>query len=663
MAQASQNVSLTAPGIGDVEVYSVENLVVGSGAAGLNCAEHLADAGREVVVLTSKLRGGTSRNSGSDKQTYYKLGIFGDVNDCPMDMARALFQGGMMHGDHAYIEALYSVPEFFHLVRNGVPFPCNRYGAYVGYKTDHDPRQRATSAGPETSAFMVEGFLKRLEMLRVPIYDHRRVVRLLLCGDAVCGVVALNRKKCAEGRAGLEVFLASSVVLATGGPGQLFRYSVFPPGQVGGLAVALRAGAAAGNLTEWQFGIASTKFRWNLSGSYQQVIPCYWSVDKEGDKHFFLNEIFSDMREQASRIFLKGYQWPFHAPYLCGFGSSLVDLAVSEELAAGREVFLDFRMNPAGTPETGFFDLADLEPEARTYLERSEALGELPIERLEAMNPDAAELYRKHGIDPAKDPLACAVCAQHINGGLSVNDWWETTCKNLYAIGEVAGTHGVRPGGSALNAGQTGGARAAEKIVHAARKEAPALSAVKQTVLAVLNELAVMIRNCREGKGGNPSVAKKMIQKRMTAAAGFLRREDRVGEALREAVQLRKQIAETGLSVQTDAELCTAFEAEELALVSEAVLKSLEWLFENGGGSRGSYVVVSEKGRREAVSKKGVHFRFEEENRELRKTIGEVRRTSDGSFTAHAMPVRPLPNDTSWYETEWKRFKQGKGIE
>ncbi len=107
-------------------VHSVQTLIIGSGAAALNCAEHLCELGvSDLLVVTDKLGGGASYNSGSDKQTYYKIGLFGDTPDSPMEFARSLTAGGMMHGDLAYVEALGSAPEFFHLVRNGVPFPFN----------------------------------------------------------------------------------------------------------------------------------------------------------------------------------------------------------------------------------------------------------------------------------------------------------------------------------------------------------------------------------------------------------------------------------------------------------------------------------------------------------------------------------------------------------
>ena len=99
---------------------------------------------------------GTSRNTGSDKQTYYKLSLCGDEPDSISKMAEDLFAGGGVNGDTALAEAACSVRSFIKLANLGVPFPTNAYGEYVGYKTDHDPRQRATSAGPLTSRYMTE---------------------------------------------------------------------------------------------------------------------------------------------------------------------------------------------------------------------------------------------------------------------------------------------------------------------------------------------------------------------------------------------------------------------------------------------------------------------------------------------------------------------------
>ena len=52
-------------------------IVIGSGAAGFNAAIRLAEGGIRAALVTEGVNCGTSRNTGSDKQTYYKLGLGG----------------------------------------------------------------------------------------------------------------------------------------------------------------------------------------------------------------------------------------------------------------------------------------------------------------------------------------------------------------------------------------------------------------------------------------------------------------------------------------------------------------------------------------------------------------------------------------------------------
>ncbi|HUV06788.1 MAG TPA: FAD-binding protein, partial [Spirochaetia bacterium] len=455
------NLSFRLPGGNPITlpVISVNTLIIGAGAAALKCAETLHRLGvRDTAIVVDRLGGGTSNNSGSDKQTYYKIGLFGDEPDSPMEFARSLFQGGMMHGDIAYIEALLSAPAFFDLCRIGVPFPFNRYGAYVGYKTDHDPKQRATSTGPKTSMHMFSRLLHEVRRNETPLFDGHEAVKLLVAdepaGRRVIGALCLNLKEHYRSGYGLVAFNASNVVIGTGGPGEMFRISVWPPGQLGSHGLALEVGATAQNLTELQFGLASRGFRWNLSGTYQQVIPDYFSTASDGvsDKRHFLHEYFDSMSEMATNIFLKGYQWPFHAARLQQRGSSLIDIAVHDEISRDRRVFLDFTRNPTASQDMQPFRIEDLRPEARMYLERSGALQETPFERLERMNPQSIEIYAEHGVY-LTEPLEAAVCAQHCNGGMMGGIWWESNIRHLFPVGELAGTHGVRPGGSALNSG------------------------------------------------------------------------------------------------------------------------------------------------------------------------------------------------------------------
>ena len=74
---------------------TAQAVVVGSGCAGYNAADCLWNLGvRDVVLLTEGVRMGTSRNTGSDKQTYYKLSLSGSDGDSVRDLAETLYGGG-----------------------------------------------------------------------------------------------------------------------------------------------------------------------------------------------------------------------------------------------------------------------------------------------------------------------------------------------------------------------------------------------------------------------------------------------------------------------------------------------------------------------------------------------------------------------------------------
>lgn len=444
-----------------VQVVTVNTAIVGTGAAGYQAATQLYRLGQtDIAMVTEGIRDGTSRNTGSDKQTYYKLSLCGDVPDSPLLMAKDLFAGKGVDGDVALVEAALSVPCFLNLQRLGVPFPVNRYGEFVGYKTDHDPRARATSAGPLTSRMMTEALQRETEGLGIPVFDQCQVIAILTQQDKAVGLLALNKQGLEQEASRYILFHCTNIIYATGGPAGIYRDVVYPPQQFGGSGPAFRAGAVGKNLTEWQFGLASTAPRWNVSGTYMQVLPRLISVDQDGVEHEFLAEYFQDQGLMLSLLFKKGYEWPFDCRKVLlengTAGSSLIDLLVYREtVLKNRQVYLDFTHNPGKLPE---LDYSLLSEEARQYLTQAGACFGTPIQRLLHMNQPAVELYASKGVDLSRQYLPIALCAQHNNGGLEVDLWWQTSLKGLYAAGEVAGTHGVyRPGGSALNAGQVGG--------------------------------------------------------------------------------------------------------------------------------------------------------------------------------------------------------------
>jgi succinate dehydrogenase/fumarate reductase flavoprotein subunit len=628
----------------EIPVYGAQALVVGTGAAGLNAAVHLYDLGvRDVLIITERDGAGTSNNSGSDKQTYYKMSVEGGGGDSPLSMAQDLAAGGCMHGDVALVESTLSAQEFFHLVQMGVPFPHHRYGGYVGYKTDHDLAGRGTSAGPRTSNMMYRCLRREVDARGIEVHDGELLVALLTdeTGERVLGAASINRKTEA-----LTLYNAPQIILATGGAGELYRHTVYPPGQLGSIGVALEAGAPAHNLTESQFGLGSTRFRWNLSGTYQQVVPKYYSEDPDGTRHDFLTPVFGSIGKTADAIFLKGYQWPFDPKKVPGMGSSLVDLLVHRETVEyGRTVYMDFRENLS--PE---FSLDRVGPETREYLEKSGALQPTPIERLRHMNEPAIQLYLDHGIDLADEPLACAVNAQHSNGGLAADCWWQSPLQGLFPVGEVNGSHGVyRPGGSALNSGQAGGLRAAQYI--AANGSRPVEndafgSAVARDLRALQDRLALFAEAEGDGKA-----VRGEIQDRMSHAGAHLRTLPAAQAALGEAKALLNKLAGGG---GAGTGLVKSFENYHLAVASVAYLAAIEEYLLAGGGSRGSAMVLGEEGEPLGPGLPEA-WRMVPEKPELRQTICEVR--MDGAAPkVDRVPVRPVPTETFWFENVWNAY-------
>jgi succinate dehydrogenase/fumarate reductase flavoprotein subunit len=650
-------------------LYSINTLIIGSGAAALNAASSLHKMGQEdIAIVTDDWGGGTSNNAGSDKQTYYKISLSGDFPDSPLEMAEDLVKGGSMHGDIALCEAQNSAQAFFNLVSLGVPFPHDRFGAYAGYKTDHDPRGRATSAGPLTSHLMFECLARDVKDKGIKIFDQHQAIALLTeekdDQKHVIGAVALDKSHLNSSNYGFVVFNAVNVILGTGGPGGIYKTSVYPESQFGSSGLAFEIGAVGNNLTESQYGLASIKFRWNLSGTYQQVIPRYISTDQDGqDEIEFLNDYFPDMGRLATAIFLKGYQWPFDPRKVANYGSSLIDILVYQETEKkGRRVFLDFTQNPSGSEVLEDFSFDLLDKEAYTYLEKSGALLETPIDRLRKMNEPAVDLYKRHNIDISKEYLEIAVCAQHNNGGFKGDIWWESNIKHLFPVGEANGTHGVyRPGGSALNSGQVGSMRAALFISKRYNENPPDEKYFMDSAEAQLKgkfEFARQIIDSRVADDSFIHSARSEIQERMSACGAHIRESARIRKAIREAWALYSRM-EKETKIPSAAELPAAFKILDLCLTHAVYLEAIGEYLKKGGRSRGSYLVLDPDGEKPCQGlKEGWRFRLNEEDSFVNKKILEIHLGEGLNVKKQWVDIRPIPREETWFENVWEEFRK-----
>lgn len=632
-----------------MKIYSYDCIVIGTGAAGYNAVCRLKQFGKNVAIVTEAVDCGTSRNTGSDKQTYYKLGLGGDAPDSVYKMAKNLFSGGSVDGDNALIEAALSVRSFMNLCELGVEFPVNRYGEYVGYKTDHDPYARATSAGPLTSKYMTEALQKNAQRLGVEVFDGCLAIEILKHCGTVCGLLCIEK---ASGE--LLSFKCADIVMATGGPAGIYADSVYPECHTGTTSLALLAGAKAQNLTEWQYGLASVNPRWNVSGTYMQVLPRFVSVDENGAEYEFLSDYFDDKYEALSDVFLKGYQWPFDSKKVLK-GSSVIDLLVyRESVLKNRRVYLDFTENPFGLKEIEYNKLSE---EAFEYLSKAQACFGAPIERLRKMNAPAIELYKNKGVDISEEYLEIALCAQHNNGGIAVDMWWQTSVKGLFAVGECAGTHGItRPGGSALNAGQVGSLRAAQYISQNGNE-----AVSDEAFESILSNAERVHKNQLKRVSKSYDNTDELIfgaQRRMSDNAAAIRNRANMEKALRETEKALMNICEN-TCISEKSGLYKFYKLKDILVTQSAVLTAMLDYADTVGDTRGSSLCYDEKGKlRDGLEES---FRFTEKKGEAYRKVQETAISGD-EFKCGWRDVRPIPQNSDFFENVWRGYRENKNI-
>ena len=646
---------------------TITHIIIGSGAAGFQAALRLYQNGeRDLAIITENIKSGTSRNTGSDKQTYYKLTLSGNDADSVRNMAEDLFAGQCVDGDQALCEAALSARCFFALTELGVPFPCTEHGEFMGYKTDHDRGRRATSAGPYTSKLMTEALERSVKEKQILILDQMQAIQILTYMNQVKGILCLDKNIHSE--PAYKIIWCKNVILATGGPAGMYHDSVYPVSQTGSTGMAFDAGASGKNLTEWQFGMASLNPRWNVSGTYMQVLPSFISTGQDGnDEKEFLLDYFNELPDLLSMVFLKGYQWPFDVNKIFG-GSSVIDLLVYQEtVLKKRRVFLDYRVNPGNLEKDRDLPYASMIPEAKEYLSQAGACFGTPIERLKHMNEPAILFYQDHHVDLFKERLEIAVCAQHNNGGLSTNHLWETNLSGLYAIGEVCASHGVtRPGGTALNAGQVGAVRAAEGIF--LKKRTHMKEASPSTESGIKERLRIQALDrirLSEHAEGNCPLSELWINasKRMSAAAGMIRNQVQMETALKETEDDICQFMQKAKSPSVS-QLSLFYKLYDMLLSQKMYLFAMLDYAKAGGGSRGSALYTDSTGELPGFpgcQTFGELYRCRLDQKMHGQEVQEVT-LKEGTPSASRRPVRPLPDVDYFFENQWRIYRERMGM-
>jgi L-aspartate oxidase len=294
---------------------------------------------------------------------------------------------------------------------------------------------------------------------RLDVHNHVQAVRLLVEGGRCVGAACLPT----DGEGPLHAVRAGSVLLATGGAGQVFSDTTNPGIASGdGVALAWRAGARICDMEFVQF--------------------------------------------HPTALAVPGHPRTLLSEALRGEGARLIN-ASGERFTA--------RYDPAG-------DLAPRDRVARAIVRETRRTGQpvfLSLAHLDSgfvhqRFPTAADACRAAGLDLARDRIPVGPAAHYVMGGVETDLWGRTSIPGLYAAGEVActGVHGAnRLASNSLLEGLVFGARAAEAMTRPA--QAGRLAGEVREWTATVTMAAMP----------DPLPTEAAIQKMMWADVGLLR--------------------------------------------------------------------------------------------------------------------------------------------
>jgi L-aspartate oxidase len=228
-------------------------LVLGSGAAGLTTALHLADRFKVTVLA----KGGFAEGS----TAWAQGGIAAVLEEG--DTFESHIEDTMVAGaglnDRATVEMVVeNAPAAIErLVQLGVPFNTEGNALHLTREGGHSHRRiahvdDATGLAVQTALLRAAQAHPNItlvpDMVVIDLATSRHELRYSGAGN-VWGVYAFNR---ATNR--VELFTARATVLATGGAGRTYLFSTAPRGATGdGIAMAWRAGCRISNMEMMQF--------------------------------------------------------------------------------------------------------------------------------------------------------------------------------------------------------------------------------------------------------------------------------------------------------------------------------------------------------------------------------------------------------------------------
>lgn len=366
-------------------------IIVGSGIAGLYAAlktEQQANLPDGILLLTkSKLGESNSRYAQGGMVAVLKENKADSTESHISDTIKA--GAGLSEFNTVKFISEHSDMVVKDLLNFGVEFDRDENNQLCFTReAAHSVRRILHSGGDATGKMIEKALCEKVKAnSNIDIYEEGTAVELLVNAKSECKGILVFNNFTRE----YEAIYSPVVVLATGGIGQLYKYTTNPAGATGdGLALAYNAGAVMQDM------------------EFVQFHPTALAFDDDVNR-FLISE--------AVR----------------GEGAKLVD-------ADGIEFMYKYderkELAPRDIVTRANFNEMQEHHLDNVYLNATC----IDKDTLMLRFPNIANKCLEHGIDISKDFIPVAPAAHYFMGGIKTNIEGQTSIKGLYAIGEVAST-------------------------------------------------------------------------------------------------------------------------------------------------------------------------------------------------------------------------------
>lgn len=365
-------------------------IIIGSGIAGLYAALKI----EQQVNLPDGLLLITKSKLGESNSRYAQGGMVGVMKENKDDSTASHISdtikagAGLSEFNTVKFISEHSDTVIKDLLKFGVEFDRDENDNLCFTKEAAHSVRRILHSGGDATGKMIEHALCRKvqENENIEVYEQTDAVELLVSSNECKGVLVYN-----DETQEYETIYSPAIILATGGIGQLYKYTTNPAGATGdGFAIAYNAGAVMQDM------------------EFVQFHPTALAIDC-GENRFLISEAVRG--EGAKLCDADGVE--FMAKY-----DERRELAPRDIVT--RAIFNEMKKNNADN----------------VYLNASC----IDSKKLAKRFPNISKKCLENGIDIAHDFIPVAPAAHYYMGGVKTNLKGETSISGLYAIGEVAST-------------------------------------------------------------------------------------------------------------------------------------------------------------------------------------------------------------------------------